>query len=116
MKLESMSVEEVVLEQLAGYNARDINRYAATFSQDLELYNFGEKKPFLTGMEDLIKLYKDIFDNSPELHCKMLSKMILGHTVILEEMVTGRVDKTLELIAIYEVKAGLIFRLTFVKE
>jgi len=99
-----MPAESTIQKQVEAYNSRNITQFASCHSDDVQLFNFGEQKPFCVGNEKLKEIYADIFDNSPNLHTEVLNRIIMGNSVIDHEIVTGRkgVD-ILELIAIYEV-------------
>jgi len=111
-----MNSDIVVSDQLLAYNKRDIESFASYFASDIQLYNYGEDKPFLTGIDNLREVYAKVFEQSPNLNCIWVNKMILNDVVIYHEKVTGRVGKDLvEVLAIYEIKDDLIKRLTFVR-
>ncbi|MEP5341391.1 MAG: nuclear transport factor 2 family protein [Algibacter sp.] len=111
-----MNPESIVQKQLIAYNSRDLDVFSSTFSADIVLYNFNEEQPILSGIDELKKVYKEIFDKSPKLNASLTSKMVLGNTVIYNEKVTGRINTVLDVIAIYEVKDNLIYRLTFIRK
>lgn len=109
-----MIAEEVIQQQVEGYNSRNIIHFASAHADDVRLYNFGEAKPFCEGIEKLQEIYGAIFKESPNLHTEILNRIVMGNTVMDHEIVTGRngVDK-LELVAIYEVEDGKIARAYF---
>jgi hypothetical protein len=108
--------EKIIQQQVEAYNARDINRFAACHALDIELYNHPETKPFCTGRENLIKIYSDVFKNSPELHTEILNRMVMDNVVIDHERVTGRKGvNSLIIIAIYEIEDGLISKARFIR-
>ena len=110
-----MNPATLVQQQLAAYNARNIDDFCATFSQDIVLYNFGAPEPYLSGIAQLRSEYQKVFDNSPQLNCRLVNEMVLGNTVIYHEKATGRMNTTVEVIAIYEVADSLITKLTFIR-
>lgn len=112
-----MSPEEIVQKQLDAYNARDIDTFVSMHAPDAELYSFSETAPFVKGQEQIRTIYSEIFKNSPNLHSKLIHRIVLGNKVIDHEEITGRkgVD-VLEFIAIYEVDDTSIVKAHFIRE
>ncbi len=110
-------IEIVVQKQLEAYNNRDLDKFLSYYAQDIQLYNFEERAPFVNGIEDLKKIYSDVFDNSPNLNATIKNRMMFENKVIDEEVVTGR--KGVEynkVIVIYEVNLELIEKVTFIRK
>ena len=105
--------ESIVKEQLKAYNNRDIDAFAATYADDVELFKF-PKILTLHGKQNLEQEYGTLFENTPDLHCDIKNRIVLGNKVIDEESVTmnGKVFRT---IAIYEVENGKIAKVTFIR-
>ena len=112
-----MNPEIIVQKQLDTYNARDLAGFLSCYATDIEIFNFGQQQPYLNGLTAIEEVYKDIFDNSPELHAHLENRIVFDNKVIDHEKVTGRkgVDFT-EIIAIYEVVDGLIARISFMRK
>jgi len=112
-----MSPEDVVQRQVDAYNNRDIDQFVACHSAAVQLYHFSDTSPFCKGAVKLKEIYGDVFDNSPNLHAKILSRTVLGNKVIDHEMVSGRkgVSET-EIIAIYEVENDPIAKAHFIRK
>jgi hypothetical protein len=98
---------DVVQRQLEAYNARDLERFAATYSDDIAIYRMPATQPAIVGKEQLRATYRQRFA-SAGLHAEILARVVLGNKVIDHERVTGIRDTPLEALAIYEVAAGLI--------
>lgn len=112
-----MSPEEIVQKQVDAYNSRDIQTFVACHHPEVELYHFGTETPFAVGAEKLRTIYKDVFDNSPNLHAQISNRMVMGNIVIDQEKVTGRKGvEVSEIIAIYEIKDALIFKARFIRK
>lgn len=109
--------EKIVQEQVQAYNTRDIDKFADCHAQEIELFNFSENEPFAVGRDKLKTIYKDVFENSPNLNTEILNRMVMGNKVIDHEIVTGRkgID-SLEIIAIYEIENGLIAKAHFIRK
>ena len=125
---EEMQAIAIVDEQLEAYNARDIDRFAATYHDDIELYSLSKQslsegllRPTLTGKESLREDYGKMFAYLTHLHASALSRIVHGRHVILHEYVeqakdgddSGKIPPTYKVVAAYEVEEGLIRRVTF---
>jgi len=109
-----MNPESVIQKQVEAYNNRDLERFIACHSQAVRLFNFPKEYPFCSDHLQLRNIYKDIFDQSPKLHSKIINRIVMKNTVIDHELITGRKDaEPFELIAIYEIHDGLISKAFF---
>ncbi len=109
---------EVVQDQLDAYNAKDLTAFLSVFSKDATAYNYGKPQPFIKGKESFKEVYGKLFKSSPNLHSEVISRQVIGNTVIDYEYITGREgsNKPLLLIAIYVVNEGKIVRCEFIRE
>ncbi|MEO0570077.1 MAG: nuclear transport factor 2 family protein [Bacteroidota bacterium] len=108
-----VSPRHIVEEQLKAYNSRDIEGFTATFSEDVELFNF-PNEPIGKGKENLIKTYRAFFESTPDLHCEIKNRIVIGNKVIDEEYLTVN-GQNFAAVAIYEVKNGKIAKVTFIQ-
>lgn len=111
------TTEAPVQAQLDAYNARDIEAYLAVFAEDVKAYNFPGLECTINGLEEMRQAYQVVFDESPNLHCKLINRIVMDNKVFDHEHVTGRrgVD-FLELVAIYEVENGKIQTVYFARK
>jgi hypothetical protein len=98
---------EVVQRQLEAYNARDLDRFAATYAQSVRIYRMPSSAPFVAGMAQLREAYAKRFA-APDLHAEILARIALGNKVIDHERVRGIREHRVEALAIYEVADDLI--------
>ncbi len=77
-----------VEEQLAAYNARDLERFIAAYSPDVVIED-GADNWLMKGHDQMREKYGELFEASPELHCRIVSRMKIGKYVVDEEEVTG---------------------------
>lgn len=107
------SPETVVQRQLNAYNARNLEAFLDTYSDDVELYNFPNQ---LTqkGKEEMRKRYGPMFESTPNLYCELVNRIVMGNTVFDQEKVR-RGSNTIHAVAIYEVRQGKIRKVTFVR-
>lgn len=115
---QNLSTEQIVQSNLEAYNNRDLEKFMSWFSEDIELYSFSEMKLVAIGKPAIEKLYKELFEASPELHSTILKRIVFDNKVIDHESIVGRKGSKdiLELIMIYEVKNEKIIKMTVVKK
>jgi hypothetical protein len=110
-----MTAIEVVQKQLDFYNRQDVKSFAAMFAEDVQVFQqLGDSLPSLQGRKSVEKRYGDIFKQFPNNRSTLLGRMVQGDFVIDHEWITGR-DKEVRIMAIYEVKDGLIKRCWFIR-
>ena len=103
-----------VQSQLTAYNNRDINAFAPCFTADVEAYELQTSTLIFKGRDALITRYGAMFNRSPNLHCKLLSRTIEGNITIDHESVTGMRDNDeIRAIAIYHVTPDGIDKVWF---
>lgn len=105
--------ETIVQEQLDAYNARDIDAFMDTYSDDIKLYDFPQKL-FSEGKQKMSQRYSSLFENTPDLHCEVKNRIVIGNKVIQEEYLTIN-ESNFRAVAIYEVKNGKIVKVTFLQ-
>ncbi|MFA0964433.1 amidohydrolase family protein [Roseivirga sp. BDSF3-8] len=106
--------EDLAQEQLNAYNAGDIDAFLAPYSDSVEIYMFPDQL-VSKGKEVMRQRYGQMFEQLPELHCKLTDRVVLGNTVIDKEYVTGVPNGPVEAIAIYKIENGRIARVYFVR-
>ncbi|WP_152558133.1 nuclear transport factor 2 family protein [Altibacter lentus] len=109
----SEAPEAIVQTQLQAYNDRDIDAFMATYAEDIELFNFPDTLS-TKGKLAMRNGYAGFFAATPNLHCEIQNRIVIGNKVIDEEKVTVN-DGTLQAIAIYEVADGRISKVTFIQ-
>ena len=98
---------KVVQEQLDAYNARDLERFAATYADDIRIFRMPATEPSIVGQAQLRETYRKRF-SSPNLHADIVNRIVLGNKVIDHERVVGIKETPIEAVAVYEVANGLI--------
>ena len=84
----------------------------ATYTKDIKLYNFPNDLRS-EGQKAMKKSYEGFFENTPDLNCKILYRIVTGNKVIDHELVTAN-GSTFKAIAVYEVENALISKVTFI--
>ncbi len=109
------SPEDLAQIQLNAYNERDLEAFLSVYSDDVKVYQFPDKLLY-TGKEKMRKNYRGYFEKSPNLHCKLVNRIVEGKYVVDKERVTGaRGDNELKATALYEVADGKIQKVWFMK-
>lgn len=108
-----LNPESIVQEQMNAYNARDIDSFLQTYTEDVEVYNFPNETSY-TGKENMKKRYASFFESTPDLNYIVKNRMVIANYVIDEEYITAN-GKNFSAIAIYEVENGKIAKVTFIQ-
>lgn len=105
----------IVQRQLNAYNNRDVEGFLETYSDDAVLFNFPAEVR-TSGKDKLRERYTEMFAKTPELHCEILERMVLGNTVIDHERITGKAGGTVEAIGIYKIANNKIVEVRFIQQ
>lgn len=106
--------EALAQRQLNAYNARDLEPFLRVYSADVEVVEL-DGKVSLKGQDAMRARYEPLFESTPQLHCELVKRMVIGRWVIDEERVTGRGPSPIHAAAIYEIKDGRIARVRFLR-
>jgi len=101
--------------QLDAYNAHDLERFVAEYTEDVEVFVLPDAKPVSVGKAALAAHYRDNRFNLPELHATLVNRMVFGNKVIDQEIVHGVPGAPLDGAAIYEVTDKGISKVWFVR-
>jgi hypothetical protein len=113
---ESLAVE-LAQQQLDAYNNRNIIQFLEPYSDDVKAYNYPDALVF-EGKDKMREIYGKMFANSPELHCELVHRTVMGNVVIDQEKVTGIAgagDQVVEALAVYTIKEGKIVEVRFIR-
>ncbi|WGK64216.1 nuclear transport factor 2 family protein [Croceiramulus getboli] len=115
---QNSKAERIVQSNLDAYNAHDIDAFMSFFSEDVHLVNFDDQQVTAEGIEAVRAIYEPYFEASPELHSKILTRIVFDNKVIDHEYITGRYgnNDALELVLIYEVMHNKISQITVLRE
>jgi imidazolonepropionase-like amidohydrolase len=114
-ELVNNTPEMLAQQQLNAYNLRNIDAFLEPYSDSVEIYDFTTGKLMMKGKEQMRKSYSNMFKNTPELHCKLVNRIVEGNTVIDQESVTGWGDKPATAIAVYKIEKGKIAKVYFIQ-
>jgi imidazolonepropionase-like amidohydrolase len=106
------SPEAIVQRQVNAYNARNIDAFLATYSDDVEIYD-SKGKLIMKGHDQMRKGYEGFFKSTPNLYCEIEDRIVINNKVIDKENVRAG-ERAIHGVAIYEVNGGSITKVTFV--
>ncbi len=110
-----MSVVAVVQGQLDAYNAQDIEAFVTHFADDVTVADLNAA-PNLTGLDAYRERHVGLFAQHPQNRAELLSRTVIGQTVIDHERVFRTPDAApFEVAAIYTFAGDKIARVDFVK-
>ncbi len=112
-----VSAEDVVQRQVNAYNARDLEAFLATYSDDVTVTgNLADGAVTLKGRAAMAERYGTLFRKSPALHARITRRIALGDWVIDREQASGfEGGKTLDVVAMYRVENGKIRQVWFAR-
>ena len=99
---------DVVQRQVDAYNARDLERFVAQFSDAVQVFRPPAAEPTISGKAQLSDYYGANRFNLPALRADILNRIVIGSRVIDHERIHGVRDAPFEVAAVYDVAEGLI--------
>ena len=105
--------EDLAQRQLNAYNFRNIDAFLEPYADDVEVYTFPNTLQF-KGKEAMRKGYTPMFENTPNLHCELVNRIVQGNTVMDHERVQMG-NKIVEAVAIYQIENNKIKKVYFIK-
>lgn len=110
-----MAPEAVAQRQLDAYNARDLDAWLATYAADARQFEYPATL-LASGQAEIGARAAQRFQE-PDLHARLISRTVVGNTVVDHEMVTRTFPTgpgQVEMVCIYEIRAGRIQHASFV--
>lgn len=102
-----------VQRQLDAYNARDLETFVAQYAEEVEVYRPPAPAPVLVGKAALSQHYATRRFNLPDLHARLVARMVSGNIVVDQEDISGLPEGRLAAVAVYRVEGGLIRQVWF---
>ena len=104
---------QVVQRQVNAYNARNIDAFLSTYSEDVQIFN--EKGEItMEGHEAMRKVYAPMFDRVTDLYCNITNRITINNKVIDKEKVRFN-GRYVDAVALYTVENGKITAVHFVR-
>jgi hypothetical protein len=110
-----MTPEAVVQRQLDAYNAHDLDALMGTYAEGAQQFEHPAKL-LAGGAAQIRERFAARFEE-PNLHARLINRIVAGNMVIDHEQVTRTFPEgpgKIELVAIYEVQDGKIARAWFI--
>jgi hypothetical protein len=79
---------ELIDQQLAAYNRRDIDRFVGCYAAEARIVQ-PDGSYLAEGHLEIRARYGELFEQSPDLHAQIRTRITAGSFVIDEEIVTG---------------------------
>jgi hypothetical protein len=100
--------EDPVQRQLDAYNAHDLERFVAEYSDDVKVFRPPGTDPVLSGKKAFAEHYAQNRFTLPKLHARLVDRIVCGNIVVDHEDITGLSEANLAAVAVYEVVDGRI--------
>lgn len=97
-----------VQRQLDAYNAHDLERFVAEYTDDVRVFRPPATEPTLSGKAAFAAHYAANRFTLPKLHAEVVTRIVSGNKVVDHERISGLEEQTVEAIAVYEVIDGRI--------
>ena len=107
-KERSVNRADPLQRQLDAYNAHDLERFLAEYTEDIQVFRPPAAEPVLSGKKAFSEHYAKNRFTLPNLHAQVLDRMVSKSTVVDHERITGMQDGVVEAIAVYQVNEGRI--------
>jgi hypothetical protein len=105
--------EAAVQRQLDAYNAHDLERFVAEYTDDVRVFRPPAAEPVVSGKQAFAEHYAKNRFTLPELHAELVNRMVSGNIVVDQESITGLPGGHLAAVAVYEVVGGRIKNVWF---
>ena len=111
----ALTPRDIVNRQLIAYNAHDLDGYCSLFSKDARISDVNTGQVICDGIDQVRAVYDKRFSDNPELRAVVHNRMESPTHAIDHETVLGLPTGPLHILAIYEVREGLIKSLQFIR-
>ena len=108
-----MNPADPVQLQLDAYNAHDLERFVAEYTDDIQVFRPPAAEPVLSGKRAFAAHYAKNRFTLPNLHAEVVNRIVSGDTVVDHERITGLGEGVVEAVAVYKVSGGLISTVWF---
>ena len=113
---QNMDAQTLVQKLMNAYNRHDLDDYCSYYAEDAITRLYEEDQVLSVGMAELRSLYAKRFAENPNLYLTVQSRMTLDTVVVDRELISGfDGGMTIEALAIHEVRAGKVWRSSFIR-
>ena len=92
-----------VQRQFDAYNAHDLERFVAEYTDDIQVFRPPAAKAILSGKTAFAAHYAMNRFTLPNLHAEVVNRMVVGNKVVDHERITGLQKDVVEAIVVYQV-------------
>ena len=100
--------EDPVQRQLEAYNAHDLDRFLAEYTDDVRVFRPPAADPVVSGKKAFGEHYAKTRFTLPNLHARLVNRIVSGNIVVDQEEVTGLSKPNVSAVAVYEVVSDKI--------
>lgn len=106
--------ELLAQKQLEAYNTQDLEEFLSVYSDTVLIMEFPSNKVVTNGIDEMRVRYRKLFNEHPNNHAELLTRIVHGNKVVDHELITGRVDSDVKrAVAIYEINEEKISKVWF---
>jgi hypothetical protein len=99
-----MNPLELVERQLEAYNSKDLSAFLENFADDVQVFRPPLLEPSLVGKAQMAAFYTSQRFNRPNLHAKIINRIVLGNKVFDHELISGVNEEPFEMVVVFEVQ------------
>lgn len=108
-----MNPADPVQRQLDAYNAHDLERFVAEYTDDIQVFRPPAAEPVISGKQAFAAHYAKNRFTLSTLHAEVVNRMVSGNTVVDHERITGLQEGVVDAVAVYKGSGGLISAVWF---
>ncbi len=105
--------EALAQRQLNAYNVRNIEGFLEPYADDVEIYAYPDKL-LMKGKEQMRERYSKMFDDTPNLHCELVGRIVQG-TIVIDKERVQRASEIIEATAMYHIENNKIKKVYFIR-
>lgn len=110
--LEKISYD-IAQKQLEDYNKKNLDDFLSAYTDDVQVFQFPDSLLY-TGIDKMREAYKNFFERSPNVICRLINRIVNGRYVIDFESISNHYSGIdFEAVAIYEITNGKIRKVWF---
>ena len=99
--------------QFDAYNAHDLERFVAEYTDDIQVFRPPAAKAILSGKTAFAAHYAMNRFTLPNLHAEVVNRMVVGNKVVDHERITGLQKDVVEALVVYQVAGERITAVWF---
>jgi len=105
---------KLVQKQLDAYNSRDVEAFLKVYSDTVKIYNHPQQLS-MDGIEQMRTTFTQMFARTPDLHCTIMNRMVLGNVVLdHESVIFNKNQPATQVVAMYKIAGGKIVEVYFI--